>query len=64
MTLAEWSEEHAVTVETHSSGAKFVLNAHSLSARAKWGLHHLVDYAVSTVSGPVHWLAPREAAKP
>lgn len=53
MNLTEWATKNNVYVgDTH--GAKFVNYTGN-----DWQLWHLTDYAVSTRSGPVVWLVPR-----
>lgn len=56
MTLAEYAAKYNVLVTDHKSGAKYVVGPSEVS---KWELFHLSDYAVTSVSGPTHWLVKR-----
>jgi len=60
MSLHEWAETSGVlpTYPTTETGAVSVVLDHSHPDRA--ALWRLSDYAVSTVSGPVIWLVPRQ----
>lgn len=57
MTLNEWCKRCGVkpTHPTTEAGAVSVIISFP-----HWGLYHLDDYVVSSVSGPVVWLVPRK----
>lgn len=59
LTLAQWSDKYEVPV-AHQKGLTFVVLPDQLRRKTdenmSWDLAHLIDYAVSSVSGPVAWL--------
>jgi hypothetical protein len=58
MTLAQWSDANSIAITQSKHGGTSVVVG--IGSRAYFDLFHLSDYAVSTVSGIVVWLVPRE----
>jgi hypothetical protein len=57
MTLQAWCEKYGVAV--HFAPSVHVYLPNDASEEQTWELHHLADYAVSSVSGPVRWMTCR-----
>ena len=69
MTLQQYSDRNGITINRHDNGGTFlIMPAHNVwrsgvldnnrpQVRHLW---RLTDYAVSTISGPIVWMAPRQ----
>jgi hypothetical protein len=61
MNLREWVARHGI-LPTDPTTEKSAISVTTLDADARVDLFHLEDYCVSTVSGAVVWLVPRDPA--
>jgi hypothetical protein len=63
MNLKEWCSSVGViptTPTTERGAVSFTFDVTAIDPTMLWFLYHLTDYAVSSVTGPVVWLVPRE----
>lgn len=65
-TLDEWATKTGAYVGIHQTGARYIPNSEliRLSTLARWQLHHLTDYVVSSNIAGTTWLTPRTIHQP